>query len=263
MIIDRIASMLRMVTLIRRTLRHKPTSPYTVGDLIEERATAHGQRPFLLFEERRISYSDVNAAANRVAHWAHAEGLHRGDRVALLMHNRPEYLFAWAGLAKLGAVVPLINPHLRGETLRHVLEAAEARWLIAGAECLETLAPEGQQATYDVAHFAPAVVEGDRIYVSGVIGTDAAGKVPDDPATQFECAFEGVKKVLEAAGAGLGDIVEITTYHVDFHDHLKAFVAVKDRYITEPYPAWTAIGISALARRKGLVEIRATASKKS
>ena len=77
MFVDRVVSMARLFTLIRRTLRHKPTSTYTVGDLIEERAAAYPQRPFILFEERRISYADFNTAANRVAHWAHREGLQK------------------------------------------------------------------------------------------------------------------------------------------------------------------------------------------
>src|SRR5579862_4699128 len=118
MFVDRVVSMLRLFTLIHRTLRHKPTSAYTLGDLIEARAAAQPRRPFLLFEDRRISYADFNAAANRVAHWGHAHGLRVGDRVALLMQNRPEYLYAWGGLAKLGVVVPLINPNLRGDMLR-------------------------------------------------------------------------------------------------------------------------------------------------
>ena len=146
MIVDRVVSMARLFTLIHRTLRHKPTTPYTVGDLVEERAAAYPERTFLFFEERRISYGEVNAAANRVAHWAHGCGLRVGDRVALLMQNRPEYLFAWAGLAKLGVVVPLINPNLRGDTLRHVLEGADTQWLIVGEECLENLATVGGES---------------------------------------------------------------------------------------------------------------------
>ena len=126
---------------------------------------------------------------------------------------------------------------------------------------MESVIPEGQQSTYDNSHFSPAVVDGDRIFVSGVIGTNENGKVPDDPEAQFVCAFEGVKTVLEAAGSSLSDIVEMTTYHVDLHDHLGVFFKVKDRYIKEPYPAWTAIGVSALARRKGLAEIRVIASR--
>jgi len=135
----RLLSMARLFKLAHRTLRHKPTSPFTVGDLIEQRAAAHPERPFLLFEERRISYGAFNARANQVAHWASQRGLRRGDRVALMMQNRPEYLFAWAGLAKLGVVIPLINPNLRSATLRHALQVCEAEWLIAGAECLDHL----------------------------------------------------------------------------------------------------------------------------
>lgn len=126
---------------------------------------------------------------------------------------------------------------------------------------MQSIVPTSMQSTYDSSHFSPAVVDGDRIFVSGVIGTNAEGKVPDDPTTQFECAFEGVKQILEAAGATLADIVELTSYHVGLHDHLGTFFAVKDKYLLEPYPAWTAIGVSALARRNGLVELRVTASK--
>lgn len=139
MIFDRLVSMARLAGLIRRTLRHKPGDPRTVGDLIEARAAAHPERPFLLFEDCRIAYGDFNAAANRVAHWARQRGLRRGDRVALLMQNRPEYLFTWAGLAKLGVVTALINTSLRGESLRFALRAAETSWLIAGAECQDAL----------------------------------------------------------------------------------------------------------------------------
>ena len=105
------------------------------------------------------------------------------------------------------------------------------------------------------------MVDGERCYLSGVIGTGADGRVSDDPEQQFVDAFEGVKATLEAAGFGLSDIVEITSYHVDFHDHLGTFFQVKDRYIKEPYPAWTAIGTTALARRNGLAEIQVIASK--
>ena len=48
-------------------------------------------------------------------------------------------------------------------------------------------------------------------------------------------------------------------YHVDIGRHMETFMAVKDRYLTEPYPAWTAIGVSELVVPGGLVEIRAIA----
>ena len=56
----------------------------------------------------------------------------------------------------------------------------------------------------------------------------------------------------------LADVVEMTTFHVDFDEHLGTFMKVKDRYVNEPYPAWTAIGVSALAFGS-LVEIKVVA----
>ena len=60
--------------------------------------------------------------------------------------------------------------------------------------------PPSQQGFYDNYHFAPAVVDGQHLRCSGVIGIDlAAGKVSPDPATQFAQAFDNLAEVLAAA----------------------------------------------------------------
>ena len=53
----------------------------------------------------------------------------------------------------------------------------------------------------------------------------------------------------------------MTTYHVGLRDHLDDFVKVKDEFIAEPYPAWSAIGVSELITAGTLVEIILTAAK--
>lgn len=126
---------------------------------------------------------------------------------------------------------------------------------------METVVPPSMKAYYEKFHFAPAVIDGDIIRLSGVIGVGADGKCSDDPETQFTDAFEGVKLVLEAAGASLADITEMTTFHVGLNENLGAFTKVKDRFIREPYPAWTAIGVVELAFPGGLAEIRVNARK--
>lgn len=115
------------------------------------------------------------------------------------------------------------------------------------------------QALYDQFHFAPAIRSGDTLYCSGTIGTEAGGRVSDDPETQFARAFENLKEVLDAAGASFDDVVEMTTFHVGLQKHLGTFMKVRDRYVREPWPAWTAIGISELAVPGALVEIKVTA----
>jgi enamine deaminase RidA (YjgF/YER057c/UK114 family) len=122
--------------------------------------------------------------------------------------------------------------------------------------------PSEMKAMYDNFHFAPAVKDGDRLFCSGVIGMGPDGKAASDPETQFTQAFESLKSVLAAAGASFGDIVDLTTFHVGLHANMRTFVKVKDRYVSAPYPAWTAIGISELAFPGGLVEIKAVARLK-
>lgn len=123
----------------------------------------------------------------------------------------------------------------------------------------DVVIPPGQERVYKSWHFAPAVKTGTTLYVSGVIGLNADGKVPDDPAEEFTNAFAQLAGTLEAAGATLADVVELTSFHVDMSSTLGAFVAAKDAVIAEPYPAWTAIGCTELAVPGGRAEVKATA----
>ena len=126
----------------------------------------------------------------------------------------------------------------------------------------ERIIPASMQGFYDGFHFAPAVIDDGVVRASGVIGMDPQTMaVSDDPATQFAKAFDNLAEVLSAAGVGFGDITEMTTFHVGLQEHLETFMGVKDQYMKEPYPAWTAIGISELAIPGGIVEIRVNARK--
>lgn len=119
--------------------------------------------------------------------------------------------------------------------------------------------PASMQRLYDSFHFAAAARSSDLLLCSGQIGIGSDGRAIPDPATQFAAAFEGLKAILAEAGLDFSDVLELTTFHVGLTQHLGAFMHVKDTYLPEPYPAWTAIGVSELAVPGGLVEVRATA----
>lgn len=107
--------------------------------------------------------------------------------------------------------------------------------------------------------FSHVVRHRGLLYLSGVTGTGVDGSVLADPTEQFEQAFHHLRLYLAAGGAGLADVVEMTTYHVDLRRHLDAFLAVKSRHLPAPYPAWSAIGVSELITVGALVEIRVIA----
>ena len=96
-------------------------------------------RLFLRFEDRRWTYGETNRIANRHAHAYQALGVKRGDVVALMMTNRPEFLFHYLGIIKLGAVASLINPDLHSRSLAHAVGSCKAVRLTLGIECLETV----------------------------------------------------------------------------------------------------------------------------
>lgn len=113
-----------------------------------------------------------------------------------------------------------------------------------------------ERAAFEQWGFADAVVRGDTVYLSGVVAGLREGET--DPAVAYDRAFRQVGAILARAGSGWDDVLEMTTYHVDITG-IAAFVAVKNRYVRAPFPAWTAIDVDRLAPASGLVEIRVIA----
>ncbi|MFM0193070.1 RidA family protein [Paraburkholderia strydomiana] len=124
----------------------------------------------------------------------------------------------------------------------------------------KAVVPAGMEAVYERIRYAPAVKVGNTIYVSGQVGRDEKMQLVGGREAQTVQAFENLKKVLEAAGASLSDVVDLTTFHTDMRD-LPLFLEIRDRYLTtHPMPAWTAVGAHMLGGTAGyIVEIKAVA----
>ena len=116
--------------------------------------------------------------------------------------------------------------------------------------------PEAR-AFQEAVGYATAVIAGDTVYLSGVVAGPAPGDKGLEPG--FERAFAHIAATLARAGVGWDDVVDMTTFHTDLPGTIDAFVAVKNRHVKLPPPAWTAIGITALYEPKALVEIKVTA----
>ena len=120
--------------------------------------------------------------------------------------------------------------------------------------------PARMDRAYDEYHYAPAVRVGDTVIVSGI---------PAGPGDTYEAKittmFERLKRTLEASGATLADVVEINTFHADVKDtpsfeaEFAKFLAVHAVYFPDGYPAWTAVGTTALLAEGAPVEMRVVA----
>ncbi|MDH4608087.1 RidA family protein [Pseudomonas sp. BN102] len=123
----------------------------------------------------------------------------------------------------------------------------------------QSINPPPTQVFYDNFHFSQATRVGDMIWVSGQVGIDATMTPGKDVEEQAHLAFQGLRNVLEAAGATLADVVELMTFHTELQGDMQAFAQVKDQYFPDRYPSWTAVGISQLALPGLRLEIRAVA----
>jgi enamine deaminase RidA (YjgF/YER057c/UK114 family) len=125
----------------------------------------------------------------------------------------------------------------------------------------ETCVPPAMRNLVERFHYAPAVKIGPWVRCAGQVGRDANLRVVEDLEAQIVQAWENVKTVLAAAGAGLEHVYAMTTYHVGIQEQLELFCQVKDRYLLRSYPppAWTGVGVTALTFPGQVVEIQVDA----
>jgi fatty-acyl-CoA synthase len=115
-----------LVRTLARVRALSGASTNLVCDDLEAAVDRWSSRPAIVCGADRLSYAQMDALANRVAHWALGQGLARGQAVAVLLPNRLEYLPIWYGLTKVGVVGALINNQLAGEALAHCLRISGA-----------------------------------------------------------------------------------------------------------------------------------------
>jgi fatty-acyl-CoA synthase len=119
---------------IERTSRIEANPNRLFADLVEEWADRQPDHPALMSDRETLSYRELNERINRYARWALAQGIGKGETVCLLLSGQPDYLAAWLGLSKVGAVAALINTRLVGSSLAHCIDVAEAGHVIVGQD---------------------------------------------------------------------------------------------------------------------------------
>jgi fatty-acyl-CoA synthase len=122
--------------ILRRTSPIARNPRVTINDVLPEVCARFADRPALVAEGQAWSFADLDARVNRVARWARSRGIGKGDVVALLMGNRPDYLCIWLGVARAGGATALINTNLAGAALAHSVGIVKARVAVVGAEHL-------------------------------------------------------------------------------------------------------------------------------
>ena len=153
-------------------------------DLMAEQARRFGHRQFVVVGATHWSFAEAVDIASRRASALSAHGIRRGDRVALMISNRIEFLELFFGCAFLGAVVVPINVASRGLQLHHILGNCGAQLLVIEDELAECL--DGIDA---------AALPLEAVWVVGKVG-----RVRFAGAVALPCGGEPIHAAAMAAG---------------------------------------------------------------
>ncbi len=171
----------------------KPTDFYTLGQRVEDTMAEFSEHPFLIYGDHTYSYQDVDERVNQYANALLARGVEPGDVCAVALENRPELIFCWFALAKIGAVTTLVNYHLSGQPLLHVLQATNTKLVLVGEECIAPFLATPEAQAYPQWLVPDAENPADAADLASFDG-DFAGQVADAPITQPDPALrEGIR----------------------------------------------------------------------
>ena len=187
------------------TIRGIPTrvwknAPPTLRAVVET-ARAHGERIFLVHEDERVSFEAFFRAVSAFARELRSQGVAKGDRVAIVMRNLPEWPVAFYAAASLGAIVTPLNAWWTGPELEYGLTDSGTKIAIMDAERLERLAEHIPNCPdlkcVFVSRLAEESANPQVVKLESVIGEPAAWRAlpdqglpdeeifPDDDATIF------------------------------------------------------------------------------
>jgi long-chain acyl-CoA synthetase len=108
----------------------QPYPKKTLIDVMRETATQRPKHPALIFKGKTITYSELDRLSDALANALVSMGIKRGDRVALVMPNIPQFVIAEFAIWKAGAVTACINPLYTGFELEHALRECGAETAI-------------------------------------------------------------------------------------------------------------------------------------
>lgn len=123
----------------------------------------------------------------------------------------------------------------------------------------EPIVPDALDILRSKRGYSPGVRAGTLLLISGMLGREADLTIVSEPEAQLVQMFENMGLVLREAGCDWSDLAEITGYFTDLQRDYDLFMRVRDRYVSEPYPAMTMIGVAELAQPGLICELKGIA----
>src|SRR5438552_405826 len=107
-----------------------PSFTPTSGELIKHAAKKYGDKTFVVLDDARLSFNDVERASATLARGLLASGAGKGTRIALLAANSPEWVVGWLAVTRIGGVCVLLNTYSKARELSYTLRHCDAQMVL-------------------------------------------------------------------------------------------------------------------------------------
>src|SRR5260370_31620912 len=144
--------------LFRPSLQY-PSGPY--AEILSRTAERFPENEAVISRDVNLTYRELDALVNAFANALLDMGIRKGDRVCLLMTNRPEFLVSWFALARIGAIISPMNPSYKEREVAYQLGNSEAIAILVPHELL-SLIEKVQAQTPTLQH---VIVVGDDHHI--------------------------------------------------------------------------------------------------
>ena len=114
----------------------KHTPPATLNALLQSRVKQHPEKPALIFKDESVELCRIPTGSRSDANGLIRIGVKKGDRIAFVLPNCAEFLFAVFAVTKIGAVFVPLNPQYTAEEAQYVLHHSEASIVLTSPELL-------------------------------------------------------------------------------------------------------------------------------
>lgn len=162
----------------------------SLGALLEDRVKQFKKKTALRFGGKEISYPQLNENVNKLANGLQGLGIQKGDRVAIMLPNIPEFVYSFFAIQKLGAVAVPFNTMYKGREIIHILNDCGAKAIIA----LSNFASLINEIKPDVPSLEHVILTGERTLLFVHPESTISIQMVHDSAF-FESMEEAYKKV--------------------------------------------------------------------
>jgi long-chain acyl-CoA synthetase len=172
-----------------------------LGQLLEARTKEHPKRAALIHEGKSITFDELNKNANRLANGLKGLGIERGDRVAIMLPNIPEFVYTFFACQKLGAIAVPFNTMYKGGEILHILNDCGAQAIIT----LNSMVPLINEIKPELPQLQHIITTGERsltfadpestFFLQGVLSKDIFKNLDDAYQKIGDILVQGLQKI--------------------------------------------------------------------